>query len=56
MKGKFFENLSEILNRSCYINKFQAIQMNAKIIHTADCVDLFMCITVHIGPFSNAQQ
>ena len=34
MKGKFFENLSEILNRSCYINKFQAIQMNAKIIHT----------------------
>ena len=34
MKGKFFENLSEILNRSCYIYKFQAIQMNAKIIHT----------------------
>ena len=46
MKGKFFENLSEILNRSCYSNKFQAIQMNAKIIHTA-----LLCgfVYVHYG-------
>ena len=55
MKGKFFENLSEILNRSCYINKFQSIQMIAKIIHTALLCGFFMCITVHIRPFSDAQ-